>query len=306
MGAFIIGLLPLRKRMKTMAKKRKKVRPHYVAKANRKKEPMSKKEKIGWIAGCGLLLLGVILFIVLYDDGSLPVRDGVIAKKQDNWIVSKLQTARTSKYFKLGEVLAAEGFEDDPEKSAALKSDANETGFWYNPVDSDSQMDNYYITGVASSVEDMVQNLPLQFAAYFPESQFSEPKTAEIAGVQAQYLIAMIPVLPEEETPDEEAAEETEEPEPTEGAAEGEQAETVSPEGTAEPEETVTPEEPEEEHEEDDRTATQQMLCYIPSIRNSCILISINLKINDEMPEWTEEALLELAQSIGEKITVTK
>ena len=318
-----------------MAKKKKKVRPHYVAKANRKKEPMPTKEKIGWIAGCGVLLLGIILFIVLYDDGSLPVRGGVIAGKQDNWIISKLQTARSSKYFKLGEVLATmEGFDKNLESSAGIKTDANETGFWYDPIDPDSQIDSYYITGVASSAADMAENLPLQYSAFYPQSQISEPKTAEIAGVEAQYMIAMMPVVEEEETlageeaegetedaaevaaegqaedavdtAAESAVEATAEREQAATEIEGEQAENVPPEETTEPEDAADQEAPEEQPEPDDRTATQQILCYIPSVRDSSILICVNVKIAEDMPEWTEDVLLAMAKSIGDKIAVGK
>lgn len=268
---------------------KKKVRPQYVAKANRKKEPMPKKLKIGLWAGSGILVLGLLLFLILYDDGSLSVRDNVIVDKQDNWIISKLAVARGEKYYKLGEISSAlEGFEIDP--TVSIKSDENESTFWYTPKNEDCQVEYYYITGVSSSISEMVEFLPQQLAIFSPDSVVGEVKTAVVAAREASYFLVSNPAPVDEEAAE---TENTDETETTEGTDETETTET-----TDEVEET-------EEHSHSDH-ASQQIICYVPSTRNSCILISAALIVNEEMPEWTQEQLLELVQSIGEKLVIEK
>lgn len=255
-----------------MAKK-KIVRPKYVAKENRKKEPMAKNLKIGLWAGCGLLVLAILLFALLYNDGSLPIRDNQIANKQDNWIISKLQVARGDKYFLLGEVTEPlEGFEINP--TMTIKSDTNETSFWYEPTDTECQVESYYISGVSASVAEMAETLPMQFAIYSPQSVMSELKTTIVAAREASYFIVNEPA-PETET--ETAAEETDQ-------------ETDAEANT----------------QEENPHATQQIICYIPSVRNSCILISVSITVTDDMPEWSEEQLVEFLQDIGSKIAVAQ
>lgn len=62
-----------------MAKKKKIVKPHYIPKDQRKKnKPMAKETKILILGICAAVIVAAVLFAIFYDDGSLPVRDGVV------------------------------------------------------------------------------------------------------------------------------------------------------------------------------------------------------------------------------------
>lgn len=278
--------------------KKKIVRPKYVAKVNRKKEPMSAKLKIGLWAGGGLLVLALLLFLLLYNDGSLPLRDNQIANKEDTWIISKLQVARGDKYYKLGEVSEPlEGFVLDPDMT--IKSDANETSFWYKPTNTECQVESYYISGVSASVAEMTESLPAQFAIYTPQSTISEVNTAIVAGREASYFIVSEPAPEIEPAADEsdQVSVVDEQIESSEDANQENAAEVT--ENTAE-----SQTEPAADTVEEAQHASQQIICYIPAVRNASILISLNIIVTDDMPEWTEEQLVEYLQGIGEKVTV--
>ena len=70
-------------------KKKKLVRPAYAPKKKESK-PLTKEQKLGILIGVGVLVLTIVLFALLYDDGSLKVKNGEIVGAQENWIVADL------------------------------------------------------------------------------------------------------------------------------------------------------------------------------------------------------------------------
>ncbi|MCL1963971.1 MAG: hypothetical protein FWF69_02790 [Firmicutes bacterium] len=173
-----------------MAKqKRKIVKPVYVTKAERlkakkKSKPMSRELRIGLIAGAAVLALAVILFAVLARAGSLPVKGGVV-QKEANWIVSNLAESG-ARYYKLGEVEGIAGFE---RREETLRFDPNESDFWFRPTDPDSQVKQYYITGVKTAPAQTVEKVYPDFVVQYGEERVTQAKTASVAGREAMYFI---------------------------------------------------------------------------------------------------------------------
>jgi len=89
------------------------------------------------------------------------------------------------RYYKLGEVGPLEGYEA---RGDSTKSDPNETDFWFEPIDPDSQIKSYYITGVKNSPAKMMESVHPMFLSMYGEESVSEVLTAEIAGREATYF----------------------------------------------------------------------------------------------------------------------
>lgn len=176
-----------------MGKNRKKhVRPSYVPKEERKKKKerkkISKELKIG-LAFCAFaLVLAVVLFIVLYDDGSLPVKNGTVVA-ESNWVVANF-SENGKKYYKLAEVGPIEGFSLGEEEGTS--SDTNVTGFWFNPEVENNQFSYYYIAGISTPPLDMAESVQPYFRAlYGDEESVSDVLTAIIDGREVAYFTSI-------------------------------------------------------------------------------------------------------------------
>lgn len=67
-------------------KKKKIVRPAAYTPKKAEYKPMSKKTKLGILIGVCVLAVAIVLFALLYDDGSLKVSGGAIKGAQENWL----------------------------------------------------------------------------------------------------------------------------------------------------------------------------------------------------------------------------
>lgn len=278
-----------------MAKKKKIVKPHYIPKDQRKKnKPMAKETKILILGICAAVIVAAVLFAIFYDDGSLPVRDGVVVTEGDNWIVGNLGTSSSPKYYKFGELTPLEGFTEDPDMS--VKSDDNVKDYWFAADDESQEISAYYVCAVAQEPEQIAQTVHDQYIAFYGEGgSVGDVQSITLNGLEGAYFTSLFSQAVVEET----------EPEATDATADGAQQET-------EPEATDTPadgaqEETSAETEETEETVyeqTQSVVCYLPAIRGNSVLISLQVDISETKPALTEEQSAAWLQKIADTLVL--
>ncbi len=278
-----------------MAKKKKIVKPHYIPKDQRKKnKPMAKETKILILGICAAVIVAAVLFAIFYDDGSLPVRDGVVVTEGDNWIVGNLGTSSSPKYYKFGELTPLEGFTEDPDMS--VKSDDNVKDYWFAADDESQEISAYYVCAVAQEPEQIAQTVHDQYIAFYGEGgSVGDVQSITLNGLEGAYFTSLFSQAVVEET----------EPEATDATADGAQQE-------AEPKATDTPadgaqEETSAETEETEETVyeqTQSVVCYLPAIRGNSVLISLQVDISETKPALTEEQSAAWLQKIADTLVL--
>lgn len=278
-----------------MAKKKKIVKPHYIPKDQRKKnKPMAKETKILILGICAAVIVAAVLFAIFYDDGSLPVRDGVVVTEGDNWIVGNLGTSSSPKYYKFGELTPLEGFTEDPDMS--VKSDDNVKDYWFAADDESQEISAYYVCAVAQEPEQIAQTVHDRYIAFYGEGgSVGDVQSITLNGLEGAYFTSLFSQAVVEET----------EPEATDATADGAQQET-------EPEATDTPadgaqEETSAETEETEETVyeqTQSVVCYLPAIRGNSVLISLQVDISETKPALTEEQSAAWLQKIADTLVL--
>lgn len=108
------------------------------------------------IALAAVIVLVVVWYYGIYDDGSLKIRNQAVVGAEDNWLIGKLDKGKNSEYYKLGTVETPEGYELTDEKISGTSSTPNyKTELVYKPLE-DNGVSNLYITTVARSVDDMI------------------------------------------------------------------------------------------------------------------------------------------------------
>lgn len=238
-----------------------------------KKQPfLTKKEIIILVAIVAAIALGLILFNLLYDDGSLDVVDGVA--QMDNPEISLVTTDRAgneTKYFKVGEVGEIEGYTRERTENSA---DANLASFDYYPEDENAPIDYLHVGAGGGTPEDLMSTA--LYSYLMSGISVDAQGETEINGRNVQYAIVSFEYPMTEET-----------------AQTGES----DPEATPAPEESATnAAEPEATAETADSTATtetalsryscQQMLtAYVQSEMNSNYAISMNVTLSGETEE---------------------
>lgn len=95
-------------------------------KAPVKKPYLTKKEVTVIAAVIAMIALAVVLFNVLYDDGSLKVVGGKVAVEGENSLIVKQYVKDAARYYKVGQVAQVEGY-----TLAALPSSADENVVQY-------------------------------------------------------------------------------------------------------------------------------------------------------------------------------
>ena len=278
-----------------MAKKKKIVKPHYIPKDQRKKnKPMAKETKILILGICAAVIVAAVRFAIFYDDGSLPVRDGVVVTEGDNWIVGNLGTSSSPKYYKFGELTPLEGFTEDPDMS--VKSDDNVKDYWFAADDESQEISAYYVCAVAQEPEQIAQTVHDQYIAFYGEGgSVGDVQSITLNGLEGAYFTSLFSQAVVEETEPEatdataDGAQQEAEPEATDATADGAQEETSAE--TEETEETV--------YEQ-----TQSVVCYLPAIRGNSVLISLQVDISETKPALTEEQSAAWLQKIADTLVL--
>lgn len=240
-----------------MGKKRKKiVRPQYTTKELRikqaPKKPVPKELKWGLIFVAVALVVAIILFIALYDDGSLPVKDGA-AVMEDNWIVANVGSNSSPKYYKIGETAPIEGFtlSDEDFGTETLKV------YTYRPDDPESRIDYYTVTGIKGVPSDNVQTINDTYASWMTELEVGPVEHAAIGDKDVDYFTSATPPITEEEL-------------------------AQAPEGF--------------------EYTKQYLNAYVPSVRDTTVLITVVVKTSMEYPGMSDAEFMDILEDITNAI----
>ena len=72
-----------------------------------------------------VIVIGIVLFNLLYDDGSLDVVDGVAQVQGENSLLINAGSANNPRYFKLGQLADIEGYALESAPRAWMKTCAS-------------------------------------------------------------------------------------------------------------------------------------------------------------------------------------
>ena len=186
-----------------MAKKAKtSARSKGYRKTVQKKPFLTKKEIIALVAIVAVIALAILLFNLLYDDGSLDVVDGVVQTENfDNSVIAQDHIGDETKYFKVAEVGEIEGYTREREENSA---NANLATFVYTPEDETSPIDYIRISSgsypPAELIERSVYNYTINGIPV--EAQGS----LELDGRDVNYMISSAEYIAAEDTAADETA----------------------------------------------------------------------------------------------------
>jgi len=124
--------------------------------------------KIIAIAVVVAILLGVVYYYGIYDDGSLKIRKGEVVGKQDNWLIAELDDGKNSDYYHIANVDTPEGYvrTDDNLAGIATGPDHHDTFFAFAPVDEASPIENIYVRAINKSVDSMTEDAYATFTGF--------------------------------------------------------------------------------------------------------------------------------------------
>ena len=186
-----------------MAKKAKtSARSKGYRKTVQKKPFLTKKEIIALVAIVAAIALAILLFNLLYDDGSLDMVDGVVQTENfDNSVIVQDHIGDETKYFKVAEVGELEGYTREREENSA---NANLATFVYTPEDETSPIDYIRVSGGSLTPDGHMENDVFSYTmSGIPiEAQGS----LELDGRDAIYIITSAEYVVTDETATDEAA----------------------------------------------------------------------------------------------------
>lgn len=255
-----------------MAKKAKtSARSKGYRKTVQKKPFLTRKEIIALVAIVAAIALAILLFNLLYDDGSLDVVDGVVQTENfDNSVIAQDHIGDETKYFKVAEVGELEGYTREREENSA---NANLATFVYTPEDETSPIDYIRISSgsypPAELIERSVYNYTINGIPV--EAQGS----LELDGRDVNYMISSAEYIAAEDTAADETATDATATDAT--ATDATAADEIAADDTAADAETA-----EEETEADlERYDCQQALsAYVGSRLNENYSIAIHIYVN--------------------------
>ena len=260
-----------------MAKKAKtSARSKGYRKTVQKKPFLTRKEIIALVAIVAAIALAILLFNLLYDDGSLDVVDGVVQTENfDNSVIAQDHIGDETKYFKVAEVGELEGYTREREENSA---NANLATFVYTPEDETSPIDYIRISSgsypPAELIERSVYNYTINGIPV--EAQGS----LELDGRDVNYMISSAEYIAAEDTAADETATDATATDATATdttATDATAADEIAADDTAAGAETA-----EEETEADlERYDCQQALsAYVGSRLNENYSIAIHIYVN--------------------------
>ena len=170
-----------------MAKKAKtSARSKGYRKTVQKKPFLTKKEIIALVAIVAAIALAVILFNLLYDDGSLDVVDGVVQTENfDNSVIVQDHIGDETKYFKVAEVGELEGYTREREENSA---NANLATFVYTPEDETSPIDYIRISSGSYPPDELIARSVYNYA--MNGRPIDTQGSLELDGRDVAYLIS--------------------------------------------------------------------------------------------------------------------
>ena len=181
------------------AKKKYKRRPKVVAKPQ-KKPPMPKKTKIIIASVAGALALAAVLFALLYDDGSLPVRRVLVGEgasadhklvvdvpEGENWLLVNKGTSRKPKYYKLGTFTMPQGYALDDAFGAG--SDENIRQFHCKPAE-EGKLNYVHVQGVSKPAGEVAGEARDNYMKFYPESETGDVQEMTLGSQPITYFLS--------------------------------------------------------------------------------------------------------------------
>lgn len=149
-------------------------------------KPLSKGAKIALIVAAAAVVLGAILFFTLYDDGSLPVRDGVAQIDSPLWLVVNKSVTATPKYYKVGEYVPPAGYTVSHE--GGYQTDPNLTYTFLYPEDEASPVRQIYIAPAADTAENVSAAALKNYLIMYGEGASETVAAATLGGHDVLYF----------------------------------------------------------------------------------------------------------------------
>ena len=199
-------------------------------KTEQKKPFLTKKEIIALVVIVAVIALAILLFNLLYDDGSLEMIDGVAQTENlETSLITSESIGDEVKHFKVGEVGEIAGYTRERSENTV---DANRASYIYRPEDEDSPVDYLRISAGGDTPEQLATTALWNYSAnptYFGTAPNGVQET-EIDGRTVYYIISTNEYVPQttEETADTDA-------EATDAEDAAEATEETAAEATAQP-----------------------------------------------------------------------
>lgn len=190
-----------------MAKKAKtSARSKGYRKTVQKKPFLTKKEIIALVAIVAAIVLAIVLFNLLYDDGSLEVVDGVVQTENlESSLIATDVVGDETKYFKVGEAGEVAGYTRERTVNSA---DANLATFDYYPEDEASPVEYLHVGAGSGTTDALMQTWLLSYS--MSGVPVDAQNTTQIDGHDVQYLITSGEyVITEDAAADETATDDT-------------------------------------------------------------------------------------------------
>ena len=190
-----------------MAKKAKtSARSKGYRKTVQKKPFLTKKEIIAQVAIVAAIVLAIVLFNLLYDDGSLEVVDGVVQTENlESSLIATDVVGDETKYFKVGEAGEVAGYTRERTVNSA---DANLATFDYYPEDEASPVEYLHVGAGSGTTDALMQTWLLSYS--MSGVPVDAQNTTQIDGHDVQYLITSGEyVITEDAAADETATDDT-------------------------------------------------------------------------------------------------
>ena len=189
-----------------MAKKAKtSARSKGYRKTVQKKPFLTKKEIIALVAIVVAIALAILLFNLLYDDGSLDVVDGAVQTENfDNSVIVQDHIGDETKYFKVAEVGELDGYTREREENSA---NANLATFVYTPEDETSPIDYIRISSGSYPPDELIARSVYNYA--MNGRPIDTQGSLELDGRDVAYLISTAEYIVADETTDETTTDET-------------------------------------------------------------------------------------------------
>ena len=129
-----------------------------------------KKIRYAQIAFCAIILLALIYYYGIYDDGSLRIRKDAVVGRQDNWLIVELDKGKRSSYYKLAEVATPEGYaaSEDSAFGHAITSSSNtdhKTNFTFEAVDAENPIELIGVYPLKTRPETMIDEVYQNFVS---------------------------------------------------------------------------------------------------------------------------------------------
>ncbi|MBQ2709204.1 MAG: hypothetical protein IJF67_13135, partial [Clostridia bacterium] len=142
-----------------------------------KKPYLTRNEIIAAVAIVVVVFLAILLFALLYSDGSLKVKNGVVQVNGENNLIANAGSTTEPRYFKVGQTSEVEGY---TMTSEPLSTDANIAVYTYT-ADGEAVVDEAGMGAYAFDAKLYMESLQ---AAYAESESFecSELLTTEVDG----------------------------------------------------------------------------------------------------------------------------